>query len=83
MLRSLAKRHFEIDECIGGALGDTLNAPVFKVADEAAKREAVGMVKYEATEADALDTAGDQELYCGHEGGAGGQSFLFTIDTVA
>lgn len=83
MLRSLAKRHLEVDECFGRTLGDTFHTAIFEVADEAAKRKAVSMVKNEATEADALDTAGDQELYCGHEGVIGGQSFLFTIDTVA
>lgn len=83
MLWSLAKRHLEIDQRFGRTLSDTFHAPVFEVADEAAKGESVGMVKNVATEADALDTAGDQELYCGHEGVIGGQSFLFTIDTVA
>jgi hypothetical protein len=64
-------------------LCNALYTPVFQIADETSKGEVLSVIEDVASEADALNMSGDDELYGGHGGMKGDQRFLLTIETVA
>lgn len=83
VLRSLPQEHFKIGQGFRVTLRNALYAPVFQITDESSKGEVLGMIEDVASEADALNVSGDDELYGGHGEMQGDQRFLLTIETVA